>query len=1008
MKANDTIGAYKQIDINGDDKRILLASLHSDIKIVLSKIEYLKSLSYKSLVLDPFVSLKGSPFPELCYKFDTSQLVDFHEKLLIIEPIPVKRVKPLVINHGMLMITNARVYFQPIQINNVGETIQQFEIRKIRNFYSRRYLLRQIGLEFILNDGSSILFSFNNRGQRDQVYNIINGQLRDFGSNETLETMTRKWQRRELSNFEYITYLNTEADRSLNDLTQYPVFPHIIADYESSILDLTNPATFRDLSRPIGALNKQRLQHFKDRCRSMPPADPSLGIPPPFLYGTHYSTPGYILFYLVRVAPEFMLCLQNGKFDAPDRMFHSMREMWMSCLNNPADLKELIPEFFTGDGDWLTNSDDLDLGHRQTGERVNDVELPPWAKNPRDFIRKHAKALESDYVSKNLHNWIDLIFGYKQQGKAAVEADNLYYYLTYEGSIDLEQVINPVERNAYEMQIQEFGQTPKQLFVGPHPARDNLEAQLYIRDEAFKVLRPDSRLDQNSNSQNRLTLQKPTDSDQIQDIGIMHLDDDFRKEVAKELSSPNLTVLSNNNHGNNSDKQSFFPKAKEKASQIFGSWADKTTSFLDRSFNSIITSPMRKQDNSPVSTPKAQTAIREETSNNTTSNNNNNLNEKTATDQVGHPSTNSQNIKQPMKEEKVKTKVPVVEPPVVSLKSIPPYYQREVDELKLTGSEFFKLHKDSVTALSILTYGDTQSPFMVDSAVLATSSKDSSLKVVNITISQQRFDFAVKRTFSADAAFTSCAMSRDGKYLYASSLDNCLYHYSIQNANIVGKKQGHDDGISCIALEPKGKFIVTGSDDSTVKVFELKENTLPTKSLPPFYMDTPCVSISIDDSSQYVVAGCEDGTITVWDLHSMNVEFTYQLSQSSMMVSCVKWFPHGISHIFHNQGTFHGIKLVCSSIDGSVACLDATGRIFAGARFECGINALETDGRAIYGGLDDCSLRVWAIESGRLREVFRSSKAHNEPITSLRIDYLKGILASGAADGTVRLWHITT
>ena len=89
--------------------------------------------------------------------------------------------------------------------------------------------------------------------------------------------------------------------------------------------------------------------------------DPENGVPPPFMYGTHYSTPGYVLYYLVRVAPEHLLNLQNGKFDAPDRfniirscykafpsdfiyirMFFSMTESWKSCLTNPADLKELV------------------------------------------------------------------------------------------------------------------------------------------------------------------------------------------------------------------------------------------------------------------------------------------------------------------------------------------------------------------------------------------------------------------------------------------------------------------------------------------------------------------------------------------------------------------------------------------------------------------------------------------------------------------------------------------
>lgn len=55
-------------------------------------------------------------------------------------------------------------------------------------------------------------------------------------------------------------YLNEASNRSFSDLSQYPVFPWIIADYENDVIDLNNPKIYRDLSRPIGAMNEDRLQ----------------------------------------------------------------------------------------------------------------------------------------------------------------------------------------------------------------------------------------------------------------------------------------------------------------------------------------------------------------------------------------------------------------------------------------------------------------------------------------------------------------------------------------------------------------------------------------------------------------------------------------------------------------------------------------------------------------------------------------------------------------------------
>jgi len=99
----------------------------------------------------------------------------------------------------------------------------------------------------------------------------------------------------------------------------------------------------------------------------------------PFLYGTHYSSPAYVTFFLSRSHPLYNLRLQNGNFGPADRLFQSMKLSWETVWNPGTEVMELIPEFFSGDGNFLVNTRNLYLGKLQSGKNVENVILPKWA-----------------------------------------------------------------------------------------------------------------------------------------------------------------------------------------------------------------------------------------------------------------------------------------------------------------------------------------------------------------------------------------------------------------------------------------------------------------------------------------------------------------------------------------------------------------------------------------------------------------------------------------------------
>lgn len=406
-----------------------------------------------------------------------------------------KLIAPGLVAPGIVSITSAELYFEVDEDDEEFKKIDcevlkycdhlhgKWYFSEVRAIFSRRYLLQNNAVEIFLASRTSIMFAFPDQATVKKIIKALPrmGVGIKYGIQQTRRAsmmsarqlmrnsnMTQKWQRREISNFEYLMFLNTIAGRTYNDLNQYPVFPWVLTNYDSKDLDLSQPSNYRDLSKPIGALNPSRRAYFEERYSTW--EHDSI---PPFHYGTHYSTAAFVYNWLIRMEPftTMFLSLQGGKFDYPNRLFSSISLSWKNCQRDTSDVKELIPEFFFLP-EMFVNSNRYRLGVNE-GKPIGDVELPPWANSPEEFVRINRMALESEFVSCQLHQWIDLIFGYKQKGPEALRATNCFYYLTYEGSVDLESIQDKIMKEAIENQIRNFGQTPSQLLMEPHPPRSS-------------------------------------------------------------------------------------------------------------------------------------------------------------------------------------------------------------------------------------------------------------------------------------------------------------------------------------------------------------------------------------------------------------------------------------------------------------------------------------------------------------------------------------------------------
>ena len=207
--------------------------------------------------------------------------------------------------------------------------------------------------------------------------------------------------------------------------------------------------------------------------------------------GCHYSTSGYIYYYLMRQQPydNLLVKLQGYNLENTNRCFISISSL-QQITNSGADNRELIPEFFSkieyflnlncdAYGKCIVNNDHLDDCTLDTLTNKTKTYLSKFVT----FIIQHKILLNSQIIGNKIIKWIDILFGANQIPDKEKRKDSciIFSKYAYEQNVNLENKLNKL-KNLKKLSddkiiqkikvkityIINFGLVPSQIFKEKH------------------------------------------------------------------------------------------------------------------------------------------------------------------------------------------------------------------------------------------------------------------------------------------------------------------------------------------------------------------------------------------------------------------------------------------------------------------------------------------------------------------------------------------------------------
>ena len=144
------------------------------------------------------------------------------------------RILPEGNQNGILLInSNGEIKFKALTNNYKSKTFKT-QLSKIQGVIRYRYVFKYKAINMFLFDSRrSKLFEFETESDSLEVYKYLTSQAPNLEKNFTdVDHYCKQWSEGLISNYEYLIKLNKLASRSFSDLSQYPIMPWILKNYE--------------------------------------------------------------------------------------------------------------------------------------------------------------------------------------------------------------------------------------------------------------------------------------------------------------------------------------------------------------------------------------------------------------------------------------------------------------------------------------------------------------------------------------------------------------------------------------------------------------------------------------------------------------------------------------------------------------------------------------------------------------------------------------------------------